>query len=337
MSQLYARVFLQILDSSLAEDYQTRHIFEDILKLVNRDGVCDMTRQAIARRTNIPLEVVNSAIEKLESPDPHSRDSDHDGRRLVRLDDHRDWGWRVVNWLRYDAIRTSIEQREHNANRMARYRASKRQPPSPAPHTPKTQKQPQPQIQIQGIADSEPTCSLHVGNKWQNSEQPSSELPLDDGTHAGTPQNESGSEDHAPTPKVAGEGRTGPSRTILEHLNTRAGRSFRPSDQYLKAIDARLAEVKGDVAGVLAMIDRQVALWAHDPQMAECLNPVTLFRPSKFPRYYDDRNRPITAPGSRNGCAGARPHRNDFVGTPESRAAWAAQCAAADERLVEGF
>lgn len=160
MSQLYARVFLQILDSSLADDWKTRHVFEDILKLVDRSGVCDMTKGAIARRTNVPLEIVQQAIEKLESPDLHSRDSESEGRRLLRLDDHRDWGWRVVNWLRYDAIRTSTEQREQNATKMARYRATKKATPSPTPPT-----QPQKQIQIhpQSVADTAPTCSLHVG------------------------------------------------------------------------------------------------------------------------------------------------------------------------------
>lgn len=166
MSQLYARVFLQILDSSLADDWKTRHVFEDILKLVNRDGVCDMTRAAIARRTNVPCEIVNAAIQKLEQPDPESRDSTEGGRRLVRLDDHRDWGWRVVNWARYDSIRTTAEQREHNAQRMARYRDGKKNRPPSTP-SPENQKQPQPQIQIQiqSIADNAPTRSLHVGNK----------------------------------------------------------------------------------------------------------------------------------------------------------------------------
>ena len=30
MSQLYARIFTQILDSSLAEDWRARHVFEDL-------------------------------------------------------------------------------------------------------------------------------------------------------------------------------------------------------------------------------------------------------------------------------------------------------------------
>lgn len=119
MTQLYSRVFLQILDSSIAEDFTTRHVFEDFLKLADhKTGTVDMTRQALARRLNIPLETLNAAIARLESPDPSSRDPEFQGRRLERLDDHRDWGWRVLNWLKYDAIRTRADV----AIRVARHR-----------------------------------------------------------------------------------------------------------------------------------------------------------------------------------------------------------------------
>lgn len=172
-------------------------------------------------------------------------------------------------------------------------------------------------------------------------EAPEPSLPLLDTTplepRGGDLSHES-SGDTTPEVKTPGTGRTEAAKAILEHLNIRAGRAFRPTDTYLKAISARLTDVQGDVDGILAMIDRQCALWATDPQMAEFLNPTTLFRPTKFPRYYDDRLRPITAPGARNGNGSAgRPCRNDFVGTPESRAAWEAQCAAADQSRVEGY
>ena len=110
MSQLYARVFVKILDSSIAEDYTLRHIFEDFLKLADhKTGVVDMTRQVLSRRLNIPLEVLNPEIEKLESPDPNSRDPEFEGRRIERLDEHRDWGWRILNWTKYEAIRTKAD------------------------------------------------------------------------------------------------------------------------------------------------------------------------------------------------------------------------------------
>jgi len=131
MPQLYSRVFLQILDSSLANDWRARYVFEDFLKLANEDGVVDMTREAISRRTNVPIDVVAHGIEILEAPDPGSRGPAEEGRRLIRLDDHRDWGWRVVNWERYDSIRSSVEHRQAKAREMRNYRAKKHSEPSP--------------------------------------------------------------------------------------------------------------------------------------------------------------------------------------------------------------
>lgn len=120
MSQLYSRVFLQILDSSIAEDFNVRHIFEDFLKLCDfKTGVVDMTRQALCRRLNVPSELLNSVIEKLEKPDPNSRDMEYEGRRIARLDEHRDWGWRILNWSKYDALRTRADV----SLRVSRHRA----------------------------------------------------------------------------------------------------------------------------------------------------------------------------------------------------------------------
>lgn len=123
---LYARVFTQILDSSIAEDFTTRHVFEDFFKLCSKDGIVDMTRHAIARRLNMPQETLNACIDKLESPDVNSRDPDHDGRRLERLDEHRDWGWRILNWPKYDALRSRADV----AIRVARHREADKPKPT---------------------------------------------------------------------------------------------------------------------------------------------------------------------------------------------------------------
>ena len=124
MTQLYSRIFTQILDSSLAEDWQARHVFEDILKLSN-DGILDMTRDALCRRTNVPRDVVDRALAILEAPDAASRDPSEDGRRIVRLDEHRDWGWRIVNWEKYEAIKCKDDQRAKTAERVRRHREKK--------------------------------------------------------------------------------------------------------------------------------------------------------------------------------------------------------------------
>lgn len=122
MSQLYAKVFTQILDSSIAEDFEVRHVFEDFLKVCTigeNGGIVDMTRQALSRKFNMPLDKLNRAIERLEAPDLNSRNQDFEGRRLVRIDDHRDWGWRIVNWVEYEKLKTKADV----ASRVAKHRA----------------------------------------------------------------------------------------------------------------------------------------------------------------------------------------------------------------------
>ena len=54
---MFVKVFEHILDSSIADDYELRHFFEDMLKLADwKTGVVDMTESAIARRLNFPIE-----------------------------------------------------------------------------------------------------------------------------------------------------------------------------------------------------------------------------------------------------------------------------------------
>ena len=70
---MFAKVFSQILDSSLAENYQVRLVFEDLLKLAQPDGTVDITRESISRRTNVPLDIVTAGLDQLEQPDKSSR------------------------------------------------------------------------------------------------------------------------------------------------------------------------------------------------------------------------------------------------------------------------
>lgn len=119
---MFAKVFTQILESSLAEDYKTRLVFEDLLKLCDIDGVVDMTHEAIARRTNVPLKIVRHAIEELEKPDPRSRTTTHEGRRIVRLDETRDWGWLIVNHGYYRNLASEEQRRLRTKARTRKWR-----------------------------------------------------------------------------------------------------------------------------------------------------------------------------------------------------------------------
>jgi len=101
---MFVKIFAQIFDSSISEDYLTRLVFMDLLVLADAKGTVDMTVGAISRRTNVPLDIVSRAIRQLSEPDPTSRSETHEGRRLVPLDSHRDWGWEIVNYQKYREI-----------------------------------------------------------------------------------------------------------------------------------------------------------------------------------------------------------------------------------------
>jgi hypothetical protein len=123
---MFAKVFFQIFESSISDDYLCRHVFMDLLVLSDEEGVVDKTSKAISRITNVPLEIVERAIEKLSAPDPESRTPDEDGRRLVLIDNSRTWGWRIVNYPKYRAIRDEEARRISNRSYKREQRAKEK-------------------------------------------------------------------------------------------------------------------------------------------------------------------------------------------------------------------
>ena len=119
---MYAKIFTQIFDSSIAENPELRFTFTDMLTLADQNGVVDMTHEAIARRTNRPLDVIRANIATLESPDASSRSSNDGGRRIARLDEHRTWGWLICNYGRFRMTASGEQQREKTAARTRVYR-----------------------------------------------------------------------------------------------------------------------------------------------------------------------------------------------------------------------
>jgi hypothetical protein len=100
----------------------------DLLALADPDGVVDMTHDAIARRTNVPLELIRRGLVELSKPDPASRSKKNDGRRIVPIDSHRAWGWRIVNYQHYRKLRDEEGRRSYFRNYMRRRRKGERKP-----------------------------------------------------------------------------------------------------------------------------------------------------------------------------------------------------------------
>jgi len=119
---MFAKIFSQIYDSTLAEDWQVRLVFTDLLTLADINGVVEMTHEAISRRTNVPLEIVRRGISELEKPDPHSRTKADEGRRIQRLEADREWGWFITNYEHYRKIASEEQRRSTTAARVARFK-----------------------------------------------------------------------------------------------------------------------------------------------------------------------------------------------------------------------
>ncbi len=128
-------------------------MFEDFLKLSDSKGIVDLTPESIARRTNVPLDIVRRGIATLEQPDPRSRTPDQDGKRLVRLDAHRDWGWQIVNFIKYRESATTEMLRMAEADRKREYRKRFHKSPS-KPSPPKTEAEKEGEAEQSGTFDT---------------------------------------------------------------------------------------------------------------------------------------------------------------------------------------
>lgn len=116
---MYGKLFESMYDGTLVEDWRALITFQQMIVLCNADGVIDVTTSALSRRTGIPLDIIEAGISILESPDKNSRTPDHEGRRLERLDDHRPWGWRIVNHKKYQMMIDAESKREADRVRIA--------------------------------------------------------------------------------------------------------------------------------------------------------------------------------------------------------------------------
>lgn len=112
---MYGKLFAQMYDGTLATKgpWQAMVTFQQLIILADKGGIVDMTAEAIARRTTIPIEIINIGITALEQTDADSRTPTEEGRRIVRLSPDREWGWRIVNHEHYRRIRTQEERREY--------------------------------------------------------------------------------------------------------------------------------------------------------------------------------------------------------------------------------
>jgi len=115
---MYGKLFSQMYEGSLGTrgPWQALITFQQMIILADKQGVVDMTPEALSRRTTIPLEIITMGLAELEQPDEESRTPDEDGRRITRLSSSRSWGWHITNYAKYRDIRSAEERKEYHRN-----------------------------------------------------------------------------------------------------------------------------------------------------------------------------------------------------------------------------
>lgn len=130
----YTPVFDSVFQGSLCGKYPDLPVWLVLLALQQRGGIIDSHPSYIATVSGLPQGDIEAAIARFCEPDPSSRTTDHDGRRLVPLEG-RGFGWRVLNHEKY---REKARKKEYDDDRTAsgadaaRKQASRGVPTSPA-------------------------------------------------------------------------------------------------------------------------------------------------------------------------------------------------------------
>lgn len=119
----YTKLFSSILHSTIwREPDHVRLVWITLLALAGKTGVVDASVPGLADAARVPLSECETALRRLQEPDPYSRSGDHEGRRIEAVEG----GWRLVNYVKY---REKMNLDERRAYLAAKQREFRRQHP----------------------------------------------------------------------------------------------------------------------------------------------------------------------------------------------------------------
>lgn len=164
----YTPVFKLIFQGTLCGQYPDTAAWLFFLALADKNGHVDMTPQFISAVTGMPVDDLTACIERFMQPDPGSRSSAEEGRRLVLIDPARSWGWRIVNHDKYRekarlAAKNAREVEEGaNAERLKHRRSTagdRRRPPLTDPSNANANTDYGEQLRSSSVGDLSPSSS----------------------------------------------------------------------------------------------------------------------------------------------------------------------------------
>ncbi len=113
----YTPLFDSLTTGTLCGRWPDIGLWPIVLSMCDRNGLVDVTPAYISGVTGLSIEEVVACMKRFCQPDPYSRSPAEAGARLALIDQHRDWGWKVVNHAMYrEKARKQMQQIEFTAS-----------------------------------------------------------------------------------------------------------------------------------------------------------------------------------------------------------------------------
>lgn len=93
-----------------------------MLALSDQHGVVEAAVPGLANAARVSLEKCQAALDRFQQPDPYSRSTAHDGRRIQRIEG----GWQLLNYQEYRNKLSKAERLDYQRVKQAEYRARKK-------------------------------------------------------------------------------------------------------------------------------------------------------------------------------------------------------------------
>ena len=118
----FVKLFGSILDSSIwNEPAHVKVMWITLLAMADKYGEIDASMPSLAKRAGVSREECEDAIQRFLSPDPDSRNPEHEGRRIESIQG----GWALLNHEYYRNLMSKEDQTEQSRIRMQRSREKK--------------------------------------------------------------------------------------------------------------------------------------------------------------------------------------------------------------------
>lgn len=123
----FTKLFSTIVTSSIwCEDNETRLVWITMLALSDAHGMVEAAVPGLANAARVSVEKCQTALDRFQQPDPYSRSTAHEGRRIEKVEG----GWKLLNYEDYRQKLSKSDRLDYQRVKQAEYRSRKKGKPT---------------------------------------------------------------------------------------------------------------------------------------------------------------------------------------------------------------